>query len=133
MRLKLTLLSASLLGALAVPVFAHHSFDAEFDRSKRVSLKGTVTKVEWMNPHVWVYLDVKDEAGKSAKWQCEFGAPNMLKRAGWTSTSTKEGDEVTIEGSRAKDGSNTCNANSVVLANGQTVLGGSSGGNTKAK
>ncbi|MEP6961157.1 MAG: DUF6152 family protein [Acidobacteriota bacterium] len=133
MHSKLALLAAAVALTIAVPVFAHHSFDAEFDRSKPVTLKGTVTKFEWMNPHVWVYLNVPDAAGKPVKWQCEYGAPNMLKRAGWNREAIKEGDQITIEGSVSKDGSNTCNATSSILADGRRVLAGSSGGDGKAK
>lgn len=133
MRGKLSLLGAVILVSVAVPVFAHHSFDAEFDRKKPVSLKGTVTKLEWMNPHVWVYLNVADASGKQVLWQCENGAPNMLKRAGWNRESIKEGDLITIDGSLAKDGSNTCNASTLVLADGKKVFAGSSGGDGKAK
>ena len=133
MRTRLSLLGAFVLVTVAAPVFAHHSFDAEFDRKKPVSLTGTVTKLEWMNPHVWVYLNVADASGKQVKWQCENGAPNMLKRAGWTRESIKEGDQVTIDGSLAKDGSNTCNATTLVLADGKKVFAGSSGGDGKAK
>jgi hypothetical protein len=82
---------------------------------------------------VWVYLNVPGASGKMVKWQCEYGAPNMLKRAGWNRDSIKEGDAITIEGSLSKDGSNTCNATSSVLANGQKVFAGSSGGDGKAK
>jgi len=131
MRAKLSLLGACV--SIAVPVFAHHSFDAEFDRTKPVSLKGTVTKLEWMNPHVWVYLNVPDASGKMVEWQCENGAPNMLKRAGWNRESIKQGDVITIDGSLAKDGSKTCNASSLILANGSRVFAGSSGGNGQAK
>ena len=133
MRTRLSLLGAFVLVTVAAPVFAHHSFDAEFDRKKPVSLTGTVTKLEWMNPHVWVYLNVADASVKQVKWQCENGAPNMLKRAGWTRESIKEGDQVTIDGSLAKDGSNTCNATTLVLADGKKVFAGSSGGDGKAK
>ena len=133
MRAFLSLLGACALMSVAIPVFGHHSFDAEFDRKKPVSLKGTVTKLEWMNPHVWVYLNVTDATGKTALWQCENGAPNMLKRAGWNRESIKEGDVITIDGSLAKDGSNTCNASTLVLANGTKVFAGSSGGDAKAK
>lgn len=133
MRFKLCMIGSAVLAALTVPAVAHHSFDAEFDRSKPVTLKGKVTKVEWMNPHVWVYLDVPDAQGKAAKWQCEYGAPNALKRSGWNREALKEGDEITIQGSLAKDGTNTCNATSSVLADGRRVLAGSSGGDNKGK
>jgi hypothetical protein len=133
MRTKLSLLAASTLLSVAIPVFAHHSYDAEFDRTKPVSLKGTVTKLEWMNPHVWVYLNVTDASGKTATWQCENGAPNMLKRSGWNRESVKEGDRITVDGTLAKDGSNTCNVTALVLANGTRVFAGSSGGNGQAK
>jgi len=114
---KLTLFAAAFtLLALAVPVLAHHSFAAEFDAQKPVTLTGTVTKVEWMNPHVWFYVDVKDEAGKVANWGFELGSPNGLMRSGWTRKSMNLGDVVTVEGSRAKDGSYHVNARSVTLA-----------------
>ena len=118
---------------VALPILAHHSFEAEFDRTKQIELKGTITKFEWMNPHVWVYMDVKDANGKVTKWQFEGGAPNMLKRNGWSRNSLKEGDTATINGSLAKDGTNTVNATSVVLANGTRVLAGSSDSKAKAK
>lgn len=128
---RLILLGAAALAAMTVPAVAHHSFDAEFDRTKAVTLKGTVTKLEWMNPHVWIYLNVPDANGNMVKWQCEYGAPNSLKRNGWNRESIKEGDQITIEGSLAKDGSNTCNAQSSILADGRRVLAGSSRGDAK--
>jgi hypothetical protein len=120
------MIAAGLLLAGVVPVIAHHSIDAEFDRSKPVTVTGTVTKVDWMNPHIWFYLDVKDDSGKISKWQFEGGPPNALKRQGWSRTSLKEGDVVTVEGIMAKvskDGINTGNTSAVRLANGQRVLG----------
>jgi Family of unknown function (DUF6152) len=108
------------------PMMAHHSFSAEFDAKQTVTLKGSVTKVEWLNPHIWLYLDVKDDSGKVAHWQCEGGAPNSLARNGWSKAALKEGDEVTIEGSLAKDKSNTCNASRVTLPDGRRVFAGSS-------
>jgi uncharacterized protein DUF6152 len=110
----------------ASQLFAHHSFAAEFDANKRVTLKGTVTKVDWRNPHIYVYLNVKDDTGKVTEWACEGGPPNVLLREGWTRNSVKEGDEVTIDGAVAKDGSKRCNSRSVNLADGRKVFAGSS-------
>jgi hypothetical protein len=112
--------------AAAAELLAHHSFAAEFDANKRVTLKGTVTKVDWRNPHIYVYLNVKDDAGKVTEWACEGGPPNVLLREGWTRNSVKEGDEVTIDGAVAKDGSKRCNSRSVNLADGRKVFAGSS-------
>lgn len=131
MRATWTIVGAGLLMALGLPMAAHHSFEAEFDRTKPVEITGKVTKVEWMNPHIWMYIDVTNADGKVEKWEFEGGAPNMLKRAGWNRTSLKEGDIVTIDGWRAKDGSNTGNARAVKLADGRSVFAGSSGGNNK--
>jgi Family of unknown function (DUF6152) len=121
-------LAVLLFFALAVPLVAHHSFSAEYDAKTPVSFKGYVTKLEWMNPHVWLYVDVKDDKGNViAKWDCEAGNPNALARQGWKRDSLKVGDLISVEGSRAKDGSFTMNARSIVLADGKRVLAGSSG------
>src|SRR5271169_7025561 len=119
----LTVIAGGLLMAVT-PVLAHHSFAAEYDSNKAVSLKGTVTKVEWMNPHARFYLDVKDESGKVTNWEFELGSPNGLMRQGWTRNSLKEGDQVTVAGSRAKDGANLANATSVTMGNGKNVFKG---------
>jgi hypothetical protein len=112
----------------AVAAFAHHSFDAEFDRAKSVSLTGVVTKVEWTNPHVWFWVNVKDEAtGKLVNWGCEMGSPNALQRTGWTVATLKEGMTVSLTGSRAKDGSNRLNT-AAVLVDGKRLGAASSGG-----
>ena len=87
-----------------------------------------MTKLEWGNPHIWIYLDVKDEKGVVTPWQCEGGPPNTLTRNGWTPNAIKHGDRITIDGVRAKDGSNTCNARLVKLPDGRSVFAGSSGG-----
>ena len=113
-----------LLGA--PPVVAHHAFSAEFDADKPVKLTGLVTKLDWTNPHAWIYVDVKDEAGKVANWGFELASPNGLMRNGWTRFSLKPGDEVTVEGSRAKNGSTMANAQTVILMKtGQRLFAGS--------
>ena len=113
------------LGVASLPALAHHSFAAEYDSAKPVTLTGTVTKVEWMNPHARFYLDVKDETGKVTNWEFELGSPNGLMRRGWTRHSLQEGDVVTVNGSLAKDGSKLANARTVTLADGRKVFAGS--------
>jgi len=122
-------LASFVLGvALLLPhtVIGHHSFDAEFDRNKPVTLKGAVTRVDWGNPHIWVFMDVKDETGKVSNWGVEGGAPNALFRNGWRKDSLKVGDIVTVEGFRGRDGSQRANANRVTLPDGRRVFAGSS-------
>src|SRR5436190_21114348 len=130
MRTRLTVAVAGLAGLLicAVPVTAHHSFAAEYDVNKPIKLTGAVTKIEWTNPHCYFYVDVKNaESGKIESWALELGNPNALLRAGWTPNSVKIGDEVTVEGTRAKDGSLLGNARSMVLMRtGQRLFAGSS-------
>ena len=131
MKTKGLVLTAALLLVSSVAALAHHSFDAEYDRSKPITLKGKVTKVEWMNPHIWIYMDVADDKGAVQKWQIEGGAPNSLRRNGWNRDSIKDGEALTIEGSLAKDGSKTVNARSVMNAGGKKLLAGSSEGAAK--
>lgn len=119
----------------ATPLTAHHNASVKYDSSKPVTLKGTVTKVEWMNPHIHVYVDAPDASGKVANWTVEGATPNQLYRRGWTRTSLKVGDTVTIEAVRARQaGLNHANARSVLLANGTKVFSGSAedGLNTSA-
>ena len=128
-RLRNLVASAGLLVAAVLPAAAHHSFAAEFDADKPVMLTGSVTKVEWTNPHTYFYIDVVDQkTGKVRRWALEMGSPNGLMRQGWSRRSLKVGDVVTVEGSRAKDGSNTANARAVSLANGQRLFAASSQG-----
>ena len=132
MKTKLALGIAALGMVLAsVPAIAHHSFAAEFDSAKPIKLTGSVTKIEWMNPHAYFYIDVKDAAGKVTTWGLEMGSPNGLMRQGWTRNSMKVGDEIVVEGSRAKDGSDIANARSVVLGSGERLFAASSQDNQR--
>lgn len=108
--------------ALAAPAFAHHSFAAEFDGGKQVQLQGELTKLEWSNPHIWLYLDVREANGSLTKWRCEGGAPNGLTRSGWSRATIKAGDQIVIEGWVAKDGSKTCNMRAVKLPGGKRMF-----------
>ena len=119
-------LTASMLAA-ELPVRAHHSFAAEYDSSKPITLKGVVSRVEWTNPHARFYIEVKDEHGTST-WNLELASPNVLSRNGWTRRTLNIGDEISVQGSMAKDGSKMANARMVTLATGKRVFAGSAGG-----
>lgn len=130
MKLGMIVICAALACASSAPLFAHHAFAAEYDSNKPVTMTGAVTKVDWANPHVYFYIDVKDEAsGKVSNWAFEMGAPAVLTRSGWKRSSVKVGDIVTIHGTLAKDGGQHGNARSVVMtATGEKLGAGSSEG-----
>jgi Family of unknown function (DUF6152) len=133
MRLNFGIFLAGLgLVAAALPALAHHSFAAEYASKKPITISGVVTKMEWMNPHARFYVDVKDADGKIVNWNFELGAIPVLLKQGWRKDSLKQGDQITVEGSLAKDGSKSANARSVVLSDGRRVFAGSSGGNAPA-
>ena len=125
--MKLTIALAAGLLSVGIPLAAHHSFAAEYDGTKPITLKGKVNRMEWVNPHSWVYVDVTDATGKVTTWSCETAPPNGLYRQGWRKTSLKAGDDVTIEGFLAKDGTPTMNARSVTMVDGRRMFAGSSG------
>ena len=128
MRTKLSVVIAGIgLLLAAVPVVAHHSFAAEFDAKKPVKLSGTVTKMEWINPHAWIYIDVKNTDGTVTNWMVEAGAPNALLRRGWTKNSLLPGTEIVIEGYQAKDGANRANGRDITFKDGKKLFVGSNG------
>ncbi|MGA2714926.1 MAG: DUF6152 family protein [Bryobacteraceae bacterium] len=124
MKAKVAVSLAGLL-LLALPMLAHHSFAAEYDSTKPVTLKGTVTKFDWVNPHSRLFVDVKDDSGKVTAWEFETGNPTSMQRNGWKRDTLKPGDQVVVTGFRAKDGANIAAASSVSTPDGKKLLAGS--------
>jgi hypothetical protein len=128
MRRVVAIVGVGLVTLLAAPpAWAHHAFSAEFDAKKPVKLRGVVTKMEWVNPHSWIHVDVKGTDGKTTSWMIEAGPPGALVRRGWSKSSITPGTEVLVEGYQAKDGTNKANGRDVTLPDGRRLFVGSSG------
>ena len=131
-RTLMVVFAAVVLLAVTVPVWAHHAFAAEFDATKPIKFKGTVTKMEWINPHAWIHIDVKGDDGKVTAWMIEAAAPNALLRRGWTKNSLPPGVEILVEGFQAKDGANRANGSIITFTDGKKLFVGSSAGDPGA-
>lgn len=126
MKSRLLVLLSTILIGFGVPAWAHHSFSAVFDADSPIEASGTVTEVDWRNPHAWIYVDVEGTDGSVVNWGFEIGSPNGLRRSGWTRNTVKVGDVISVSGYRARDGSNRANLATVKLADGTEIVGNSS-------
>ena len=124
--------AAGALLLAGVPAWAHHAFSAEFDTEKPIKFKGTVTKMEWINPHAWIHIDVKGEDGKVTEWMIEAAAPNSLLRRGWTKNSLPAGTEIIVEGFQAKDSANRANGSVITFTDGRKLFIGNPAGDPGA-
>jgi hypothetical protein len=126
-RILLAIAGIAALAVAAAPLVAHHAFSAEFDANKQVILKGTVTKMEWINPHAWLHIDVREADGKVTAWDIELGPPNALIKRGWNTSSVPNGLQVVVEGYQSKDGAKRANGREVTLPDGKKLFAGSPG------
>jgi hypothetical protein len=124
---RVLIMTVAVVFAAGAAVSSHHSFAAEFDANKPIQLRGTVTRVEWINPHTWIHMTVKDADGKTEEWMIEGGTPNTLLRRGLTRNSLPEGTEIVVDGYRAKNGTNRANGRDLTFPDGRKLFMGSSG------
>lgn len=126
MKSRRLVILVTMLISFGIPAWAHHSFSAVFDADSPIEASGTVTQVDWRNPHAWIYVDVAGDEGSAINWAFEIGSPNGLRRSGWTRNTVKVGDVISVSGYRARDGSNRANLASITLADGTEISGNSS-------
>jgi hypothetical protein len=126
MKSRLLILLVTILVSFGLPAWAHHSFSAVFDAASPIEASGTVTRVDWRNPHAWIYVDVGGDESSVVNWAFEIGSTNGLRRSGWTRNTVQVGDVISVSGYRARDGSNRANLASITLADGREIAGNSS-------